>query len=102
MPTTPSGLRAFNLFSLILLGTGCILVLSTAFVQAEILSAWAPSTPVMAKGANLASAETVLDPTGGLIFKRYLIGAVFVVCGLAMHAWMRRNRKERAAGTAAA
>ncbi len=93
MPTTPNGLRAFNVFSLILLGVGCVLVLSTALVQAEVLSSWDPATPLTTKGANFAAEEVVLDPTGGLIVKRYLIGAVFVVCGLAMHTWLRKNRK---------
>ena len=101
MPTTSNGLRAFNIFSLIRLGVGCVLVLSTAFVQAEVLSAWDPAEPLTVKGASFAPSATVLDPTGGLIVQRYLIGAVFVVCGLAMHAWMRKSRKDSTATAAA-
>ena len=93
MPTTPNGLRTLNIFSLILLGIGGILVLSTAIVQADVLSGWDPAAPLMAKGANFGSENLVLDPTGGLIAKRYIIGAVFVICGLAANAWMCKNRR---------
>ena len=95
MPTIPNGLRAANIYSLILLGVGCVLLLSTAIVQAEVLASWDPAVlPLPTKGAIVFSAaDIVFDPTGGLILKRYLIGGVFLVCGFAAHFWIRASRK---------
>ncbi len=86
-------LRAANLYSLILLGIGCLMLLSTAMVQAEVLATWDPASPLAAVGAPLSSEEIVIDPTGGLILKRYLIGGIYLACGMAAHAWIRASRK---------
>jgi O-antigen ligase len=100
MPTTPRGLRAFNLFSLIALGIGLVLIVSTAMVQAEVLANWDAARALLTS-SSAEGAETVFDPTGGLITKRYIIGGVFVICGLAAHAWMRKNRNAAAEVAAA-
>jgi hypothetical protein len=100
MSNPQRGLRAFNLFSLILLGCGLVLILSTAYVQAEVLSNWDATWALLRASTSPEAAKTVLDPTGGLILQRYMIGGIFVLIGFIAHFWISKHRKEEAPAAA--
>ncbi|MEM7011891.1 MAG: hypothetical protein AAF585_10445 [Verrucomicrobiota bacterium] len=90
-----SDLRAVNLLSLILVAIGAFFILTTAIAHVDNR----PPEAKLEGAAEIGSVKKakVVSVANGYFVKRYILGSVFVLCGVALHFGLKQNAPTRQA-----
>jgi hypothetical protein len=86
---TKRDLRAVNLLSLVLLAIGGFLILSTVLSHVDNRTSEAPAKSAV--GKETPKKGKVVSMSNGFFVKRYILGSVFALCGVALHFGLKQN-----------